>query len=332
MKKKKKSLTRWIVTILLLAILAAAIWLIVLPMFRAQFTTTYDTYTASVGTISNSLSFSGNFALVNSQTFAAPAAGTVRAVYVKAGDDVKNGDKLVRLSTGETLKAEFDGRVNAVGIEAGDEVAQGEDLIQVADFKHQQVSIRVDEYDINDVAVGQACTVTATAQEKSFESSISKISYVSTSTGNVAYYTAVCELDVDEGVYPGMQATVTIPKEEVKDVVILKMDALSFARDNSAFVYKMNEAGEMVQTPVTLGVNNENYTEITSGLSDGDTVYVEAEAEEAQSLFAGLFGSTRVNQPAGMNRGNYNRSGSTGSGGNFGGNAGAGAPPPGFGG
>ncbi|MDO4546654.1 MAG: HlyD family efflux transporter periplasmic adaptor subunit [Clostridia bacterium] len=330
--KKKKRKGKLILLLVILLLLAAIVYFYVLPMFRAEFTTTYDTYTASRGSISNSLSFSGSFSLINSHTYTASADGSVRIIYVTAGDIVAEGDRLYRLSTGETIRADFAGTINSVSVETGDDVYSGDTIMQLADFSRQKVSIRVDEYDINDVSVGQACTITATAQERSFESSISSISYISSSAGNVAYYTAECEVDIDYGVYPGMQATVTIPRDEALDVVVLSMNALSFARDNSAFVYVMGESGEMEELSVELGVNNGNFVEIVSGLEEGDTVYVEAEEEETStSLLSGLFGSTQINQT--QQRGNR-QSGTTGGtgGGMPAGAMGGGGMPGGFGG
>lgn len=294
-QKKKRSLRRWIILLLLLVLIALGVWQIGLPMLKASITTTYDEYTATIGSISNSLSFSGSFALKDSKTLMASESATVRTIYVEEGQTVAKGDKLMRLSSGETLKAEFDGRVNVINVSEGDEVNAQTQLMQYADFEHMQVSIRVDEYDISDVYVGQACTVTATALEKSFETTIGQINYVSQSGGSVAYYTATADVTVDDGVYPGMQVTVTIPQQEANDVVVLKMDALSFDATNSAFVYMMDDAGELYEVPVEVGVNNGNYVEITSGLSDGDTVYVESEEETTSGgLFSLLSGLQRT--------------------------------------
>ena len=119
----------------------------------------------------------------------------------------------------------------------------------------------------------------------------------------------------------------------MKDVVILKMDVISTALDNSAFVYVQQEDGTMAQQPITVGVSNGNYVEIKEGLADGDTVYVVAKKEESETgLFAGLFGTTQVNAPAG----GFPGGGGGGSGSGFpnfggGGNGGSGRPS-GFGG
>lgn len=323
-QKKKRRLRRWIILILVLALIGAGVWQIGLPMLKASITTTYDEYTATIGSISNALSFSGSFALKDSETLVAGQAATVRTIYVEEGQQVAKGDRLMRLSDGETLKAAFDGTVNVINVSEGDEVTAQTQLMQYADFTHMQVSIRVDEYDISDVYVGQSCRVTATALEKSFDTTVAKINYVSQSAGSVAYYTATADVTVDAGVYPGMQVTVTIPQQEANDVVVLKMDALSFDAANSAYVYRMDDAGELYEVPVTVGVNNGNYVEITSGLSDGDVVYVESQEEaEAGGLFS-LLGGMRMTQiNGGASRGNRGSYG--GEAGGFGGYSG-GAP------
>ena len=318
MKKKKKKWLRRLIWLIILVLLGCGISFIGLPMLKASVTVTYDTYTATTGSISNSLSFSGSFALKNSEILYSSSEAIVRTIYVASGDDVKEGDKIMRLSNGDILKASFDGRINTLDVSEGDTVAANTQLAQVVDFNTLSVSIRVDEYDISEVYVGQACTVTSTSQEKSFETAISSINYVSGSSGNVAYYTATADVTVDEGIYPGMQASVTIPQESVENVVILKMDALSFDFNNQAYVWMQDENGELYQVEVEVGVDNGNYVEIKSGLSDGDTVYVEAEQTTAasglSSLLSGL-GGNQFNPEMGggmsggnMGGGNFDRS------------------------
>ena len=177
-------------------------------------------------------------------------------------------------------------------------MAAGDTVIQIADFEHMQVSFRIDEYDIGDVQVGEKCTVTATATEKVFESAVESINYISSSTGNVAYYTATANVEADGGVYPGMQVTVSIPQEEAANVVVLKADALSFTLENQAFVYKMKEDETLEEVQVEVGVSNGNYVEIKSGLKAGETVYTVSEKTEdsLNSLLTGLFGQQQFNR------------------------------------
>ncbi len=323
--KRRKKLLKRIISLVLVLALIGVLGFVAYSRLKQEYTVTYQAYTASVGTISNSLSFSGTLQAIDSATYTASSATTVRSVSVEKGADVKEGDTLMRLANGTIIKAEFDGRVNQLPVSADDKVSAGDTLVQVVDFSHMKVNIRVDEYDISDVQVGDAVNVTTTATEKTFESTIDDINYVSSSTGSVAYYTATAYVDVDGGVYPGMQVTVTIPQEEASNVVILKEDALSFDGTNQAFDYTQAADGTMEQTYVKTGVSNGNYVEITSGLQNGDTVYAVAETTETSSsgsLLASLFGGQQMMGGQGGPGGN--QSGSQGGpGGNMpGGNSG----------
>lgn len=335
-KKRFRRLKRCVAWAIVLAAAAAAVWFLVLPSLEAGATTTYESYTATRGDISNSLSFSGSISVKNSETLSSSSSATVRQIYVSEEETVSEGQKLLRLSNGETIKAGFDGQVNEITVEVGDEVSANTGLIQIVDFNNMKVSMRVDEYSISDVAVGQACRVSVTALNLTFDSEITHINRISASSGSTAYYTVTAELSVTDAVLPGMAVTVTIPQEEATDAVILSKSALSFDSNNSAYVLMDDGTGTgtMVHTPVTIGVDNDNYVEILSGLSEGDTVYVlsQKSTDTAASGLLSLLGGLGGGMPgdagsAGPSGGNFggDNMGNGGSGrGSFGGTGGGG--------
>ena len=300
--RKKKIVKRIIWLLIILLVVGVALWS-VYSKLRAEYNITYDPYTATTGSISNSLSFTGSMQLIDSATYTASSDSKVREIYVSEGDKVKDGDKLMRLTGGETVEAEFDGTVSSINVAKGDEVKAGDTLMTVADFDHMTVSVRVGESNIAQVFQGQSCRVAVSSAGATFDSVIDKIDHVSYSGNNVAYYTTTVNVDTSEAenIWPGMQATVTVPLEEAENVTVLKMDALSTSRDNTAFVYKETEDGEMERVSVTVGVSNGNYVEIKEGITPGETVYKIAEKEEEATgiaaLFSGLFSNTQVNRP-----------------------------------
>jgi len=202
----------------------------------------------------------------------------------------------------------------------GDSVTASTSLIQIVDFANLKVTMRVDEYGINDLSVGQACRVNVTALNRTFDSAISHINRISSSNSNTAYYTVTAELAVTENVLPGMQVTVTIPQEEATDAVILNKSALSFDETNSAYVLMKNEAGEMENRYVEIGVDNDNYVEIKAGLSSGDKVYVkEATKTTGATGLAGLFSNMGGSMPGSQtNRSTTQRNRPSYGGGNMG--------------
>ncbi len=213
----------------------------------------------------------------------------------------------MRLSGSETIEAEFDGTVSSIDVAKGDEVKAETTLLTVADFDHMVVSVRVGESNIAQVAEGQNCRVTVSSAGATFDSVIDKIDHVSYSGNNVAYYTTTVKVDTSstENIWPGMQATVTVPLEEAQNVTVLKMEGLSTARDNTAYVFKEKEDGEMEMVPVTVGVSNGNYVEIKEGITAGETVYKVAEKEEEETGLAALLSGLFTNRQ--VNRNNWNR-------------------------
>ena len=299
--RKRKILKRLILLFVFLAIIGVVGWSVYSRMM-AEYRITYNPYTASTGSISNSLSFTGSMQLIDSATYTAASDCKVREIYVSVGDKVREGDKLIRLSDGTTVEAEFTGSVSTIDVSKGNEVKAGDNLITVADFDHMEVSVRVGESNISQVYVGQSCRVAISSADLTFDSVIDSIDYVAYTGNNVAYYTTKVKLDTADAknVWPGMQATVTVPLEEAENVTVLKMEALSTARDNTAFVYKEKADGEMEEVPVTVGVSNGNYVEIKSGVTAGETVYKIAEKEEQATglaaLFSGAFTNRQVNR------------------------------------
>ena len=98
MKKKLK-----ILLICVAALAVIGIGLVVLKTLLSSKGTEKVFYTANVETYENVIEISGTVAAAQEQTLQARSAGTVTAVYVKAGDKVKKGDVIIQLDDSEQL-------------------------------------------------------------------------------------------------------------------------------------------------------------------------------------------------------------------------------------
>lgn len=98
MKKKLKII---IICVAALAVIGAG--LVVLKTVLSSKGTEKVYYTANLETYENIIEISGTVAAAQEQTLQARSAGTVTAVYVKAGDKVKKGDVIIQLDDSEQL-------------------------------------------------------------------------------------------------------------------------------------------------------------------------------------------------------------------------------------
>jgi len=201
--------------------------------------------------------------------------------------------------------AQMDGMVSSVEYISEEEYTQDENgntnLLNLYPNISMSVTISIDEMDILSLKEGQKAdvVVSSVSEETVYSGTVTEISKVADTSSGVTLYAAEVTLDRAEGMLPGMTADVDVKIEGVENAILIPVDAL---RQTSAthYVYttydeELRQYGGMVE--VTIGMQNDNYVEILSGLNVGDTVcYV-----KSQNNFFGF-----MNMP---NMGSSNRNG-----------------------
>lgn len=193
----------------------------------------------------------------------------------------------------------MDGVVISREVEVGQTVVSSmnvANLYVIADLDNMQVVGNVDEADIGQVKEGQHVTFTVDAYtDDVFEGTVSQVRLNPTTTSNVVTYEVIVTTsNPDHKLIPGMTANLTIYTLELKDVLTVPMKALKFnpqqgengdndkkekgeleivaLKEPAATSVWVVRDNKLVQTSVTLGVDNSINQEITSGLKRGDKV------------------------------------------------------------
>ena len=161
------------------------------------------------------------------------------------------------------------------------------------------VVISVDESDILSLKLDQQAEVTVSSVS---EDILSGVVTEIDKTASDGAYTAEITLDKVTGMLPGMTAEVDIRIEGVENALIIPVDALHKTA-GGAFVYttydeETKQYGGRVD--VVTGLSNDDYVEITSGLSEGDTVRY---TETIEFFFFGGMGNMGGGMPSGGNMG-----------------------------
>ena len=268
MKKKKK----WIKWVVILVIVAAVVgWFMMIS--RKTQDAAYTDVQAAMGSIETYYNFDGLVKAKRMQTIAAGQSGKVRTVYVTQNQQVKEGERLYRLESGETVEADIEGEVTGLYVEQGGVVTAGQTTAQIIDMSILEIELNVDEYDVAAVAPGQEVQVNVLAPDVRFTGSVTALDKNGTASGGLSYYTVTVAFDAVENVYPGMQVSAKVLKEQAENVVLLRQDAVQFDDYNKPYVLVRGADGKSVEhKSVTVGVSDGMNCEITSGLNAGDTV------------------------------------------------------------
>ena len=268
MKKKKK----WIKWVVILVIVAAVVGWFMMVSRKTQ-DAAYTDVQAAMGSIETYYNFDGLVKAKRMQTIAAGQSGKVRTVYVTQNQQVKEGERLYRLESGETVEADIAGEVTGLYVEQGGVVTAGQTTAQIIDMSSLEIELNVDEYDVAAVAPGQEVQVNVLAPDVRFTGSVTALDKNGTASGGLSYYTVTVAFDAVENVYPGMQVSAKVLKEQAENVVLLRQDAVQFDDYNKPYVLVRGADGKSVEhKSVTVGVSDGMNCEITSGLNAGDTV------------------------------------------------------------
>jgi RND family efflux transporter MFP subunit len=178
------------------------------------------------------------------------------------------------------LTAPFDGVVTALNISVG-EAATGI-LVELVDNDSLEVVLDVDEVDIGLLAIGQPSAITLeTWPEEEIGGQIASISPISNS-GLSALVTFEVIVALEESELPvrvGMTANASLQTEDRENVLLVPNAAISVDRD--AGTYSVNRVtvddqdNQVVEEVlVTIGLRDRAFTEITTGLEEGDQLMV----------------------------------------------------------
>lgn len=171
-----------------------------------------------------------------------------------------------------TITAPCDGVVTTLVPKQGDMVSAGMTVAVISDLDEMEVDISVDEYSIINTTAGSKVSVYIDAVDRTYDGVLSWVSDVATVAGGVSYYDAKVQFTPDEYVKSGMSVEVKLVRINETNILTLPVDAVSYNDDNTAYVQVKGEKG-LENKPVSLGVSDGKLVQVTSGLSENDTVY-----------------------------------------------------------
>ena len=265
--KKRRRIWPWI--LIGLIVIALAIFLIT---SANRLRGAYSEAKATVRDVSTYYSFSGNLTPVEDKLQTAKEQGKIKEIFVSKGDTVEIGDALLRLTDGTRVYALSAGTIESLEVEKEDTLAPGSPICRIVDYSTLEVSVDVDEYDVDALTVGKQASILINALGESMPATVSEIANDATVLGGVSYYQVKMTLPAVGGVKSGMSVEATVLKEQALGALCAPVSAISYDEDNAPYAMVMRE-GEIVSVPLELGVSDGQYVQVKSGLSDGETIY-----------------------------------------------------------
>ena len=243
----------------------------------------------------------------------APFDGSILRIDYDENDKTATAANASAASAGQTGMTSY-GMYSAMGSTATDAAATGtttaaaqedEDgivIVTMAPDISMLVNIDVDEADILSLEIGQPAEVTIeSVGENHFDGTVTDVDRTANSNGGVTTYSAEVTFAKEKGMLSGMSADVIVNIQGSENVLIVPADAIH-RTSAGAFVYTSYDeetktfGGNM---PVEVGISNDDFAEIRSGIEEGTTVFY---TEKEEDNFYMMMGGPGMNGRSGSSR------------------------------
>lgn len=277
----------------------------------------------------------GTVEYVESRLLIAKSPCTVVDVYVRNNDWVSLGQKVAHLKNSDlensgarnrltmrelelslesqmksledyNITSPIDGTVIVKNYKAGDEInnySSNTILMTVADMSNMTFEVDVDELDIFKIKSGQKVKITCDALPgESFVGEVTTVPVLGTSQNGVTTYPVEVTISEPRNLKPGMNINAKIIIENKENVLSIPMATITYLEDK-AFVYVKSDQQSSIQLEdeefqmreIKVGINNNDYIEVISGLKEGDIVVLPSVINNG----LGISGMDSMNSPNG---------------------------------
>jgi multidrug efflux pump subunit AcrA (membrane-fusion protein) len=172
-----------------------------------------------------------------------------------------------------TIVSPIDGTVVAVDLAVGDAVEAGSSTarIVVVGPGGYEVTATIGVDQLPDIDLGQRATVQPDGSDRTLTGEVVAIGLAATSSDSGATtYPVTIALDDDEGLRNGMVASVSIVTDASDGALVVPTSAVR--PTGGSYVAMVLEDGAATATDVEVGAVGATWTEVTSGLEEGDEV------------------------------------------------------------
>ena len=279
-----------IAIIVLLIVLVAIIVIYLMPEKESSTSssTSESSAYASLQTIENTLSSSGQISSALDEKITLHASYYFEKLLVDQDVYIEEGTNIIEYTNGTYLKAPYDCVLTSSNLPNEDEICTTSHYIEIQSIDSLCMSLSVSENDINKVEIGDLVDITITSTEEKLEGKITSISEVGTYSSNGSYFTAKVSFENTGSLKIGMSATCEIILERAENVLAVPLEAIQTSDDGS-YVIVIKSDGTQENVTVETGISNDAYIEIKSGITEKTQVVMSESTSSSSNSSRGGF-------------------------------------------
>ena len=209
-------------------------------------------------------------------------------IYVSENQYVSAGENLLQYTNGTYMTAPYNCVISEISVpdDSGD-MCTNEHYITLQSTDTLKISLNVDENEIDKIYLGQSADIELTAfPDKEITGYVTNIDNQATYDSNGSTFNIDVEFQNDGDILLGMSAKSSVILEEAQNVIAVATEAIEEQNGKMYVTVKLDD-DTTKEVEVETGIANDAYTEIKSGLNEGDIVIIEKEESNSNRRMNG---------------------------------------------
>lgn len=235
--------------------------------------TTIEEVTVGTQTIKKTLTSSGEISSASTEKLELSTSYYFNEMCVEEDTIVKEGENILAYTNEKYLTAPYDLIVTSYSVPESGTKANNNNYVEVQDLENLIIKLSISEDEIYNIESNQEVEISLTADtSKNYTGTIAKISQIGSYASSGTTYEVDVSLTNDGSIKLGMSVSCTINIEELTDVLAVPINSVQI---NGSRKYVLEvENGETKEVDIETGLSNDEYVEVKSGLTGGETIQV----------------------------------------------------------
>lgn len=282
--RKKKSFSGWIILIIAVLIIATIAYFAIKNMQSTNDSEeTITKVQTEKTTIINSISSSNGISSALTESLELHATYYLEEVYVNQNQYVAAGANILKYTNGTYMTAPYNCVITEISVPDVEGKCTNKHYIKVQSTEMLQMTVTVNEDELDDVFIGQEAQITADVlPDKTYSGNVTAISSEGTysSSSESSTFTVTVEFENDGNLSIGMSATCNVILEKAENVLAVPTEAVT-TENNVKYVNVMNADGTTYnKVEIETGISNDAYIEVKSGLDGTETLAIIEDTSE----------------------------------------------------
>lgn len=204
-------------------------------------------------------------------------------IYFEKNQYISAGENILKYTNGKYLVAPYNCVLTDFSVPDSNEMCTNKHYITIQSTDSLKMSLEIDESDLDTIHVGQEARIEVdTLQDKIITGYVTNINNTATYSSSGSTFSVDVEFKNDGDILLGMSADCSIILEKAEGAIAVAKEAITDQNGQKSVEVKLSD-GTTKNVNVETGISNDAYTEIKSGLVEGEVVIITEEEQSTQN-------------------------------------------------